>query len=213
MPADPSQLTDVDTLIELHRDEWQASTAGAAFIAGARDGSLPQEAFQRWLVQDRHFIDSLYDAQSRIIPLATGEARRVMLNGVVALQDELDWLADHAQRLDLDLSVEPVEDCRAFIDYLHTLTFAPPGVALTAIWTVERSYLDAWSAARPGAAPYREFIEHWSNEGFQAYVTGLRDAANEVLEAASPADRAAAERAFRRVMAFERRFWAMTSGE
>lgn len=216
MPADPGdlrQLTDVDALIDLHRDEWQESTAGAAFIRGARDGTLAEDAFHRWLVQDRHFIDGLYDAQSRVIPLAGGEPRRTLLNGVVALQEELDWLAEHAARLGLELSVEPVEDCRAFIDYLHTLAFAPPAVALTAIWTVERSYLDAWSAARPGAEAYREFVEHWSNDGFRAYVTALRDAANEALEGASATDRVAAEQAFRRVMGFERRFWAMTSGE
>lgn len=205
-------LADVDALVTFHYDQWAPSTSGAAFIQGARDGSLDDAAFDRWLVQDRHFIDGLYDAQARVIPLARGEARRTLLNGVVALQEELDWLADHATRRGLDLTVDPVEDCRAFVEYLHTLAFATPAVALTAIWAVERSYLDAWSGARPGAEAYREFIEHWSNDGFRGYVTALRDGANEALEAASERDRLAAERAFRRVMSFERRFWQMTSG-
>lgn len=212
MPPEASRITDVDAFIDRHRQEWEASTSRAAFIAGARDGTLSEEAFQRWLVQDRHFIDGLYDAQARVIPLAAGEVRRTLLDGVVALQEELDWLAGHAARRALDLAVDPVNDCRAFVEYLHTLAFATPAVALTAIWAVERSYLDAWSAARPGARAYREFVEHWSDAGFRAYVERLTAGANEALESASAADRAAAEHAFRRVMAFERRFWEMTSG-
>jgi formylaminopyrimidine deformylase / aminopyrimidine aminohydrolase len=175
------------------------------------DGTLPQEAFRRWLIQDRHFIDGLYQAQARVIPLVTGEARRTLLNGVVALQEEMDWLADRATHLGLDLAAEPVDDCLAFTDYLQTLAFVAPSVALTAIWAVERSYLDAWSAARPGAAPYREFVEHWSNDGFRAYVDALHRAANEALQAAATAEHAGAHLAFRRVMTFERRFWAMTN--
>src|SRR5690606_14942214 len=50
---------DVEALIERHRDEWDASTSASAFIAGARDGTLDPGAFERWLAQDRHFVDGL----------------------------------------------------------------------------------------------------------------------------------------------------------
>ena len=205
------RVGDVEQLIEHHRSAWDEATSNASFIAGARDGSLSERSLQRWLVQDRHFIDGLYQAQSRVIPLVTGEARRTLLNGVVALQEELDWLGDRASHLGLDLADEPVDDCLAFTDYLQTLAFVAPPVALTAVWAVERSYFDAWSAARPGAAPYREFVEHWSNDGFRAYVSALHRAANDALRGAAAAEHAGAQRAFRRVMRFERRFWAMTS--
>ena len=209
-----ASVADVDALIERHREEWEASTSAPAFIAGARDGTLDTGAFERWLAQDRHFIDGLYDAQLRVAALASDKARRTLLDGVVALQEELDWFAEQSVERGIRLDVEPVDDCLAFVEYLLTLAFAPLAVALTAIWAVERSYLDAWGAARPGAERYREFVEHWSSEGFHAYVDRLRDAANEALSAASEGDRREAGHAFRRVMAFERRFWQMTeSGE
>ncbi|GMU39386.1 MAG: hypothetical protein AMXMBFR23_02520 [Chloroflexota bacterium] len=211
MATDMERLADVEQLVEHHRAEWDEATSNASFITGARDGTLPERSFQRWLVQDRHFIDGLYQAQSRVIPLVTGEARRTLLNGVVALQEELDWLAHRATHLGLDLADEPVDDCLAFTDYLQTLAFVAPSVALTAVWAVERSYLDAWSAARPGAAPYRECVEHWSNDGFRGYVSALHRAANEALRGAAVVEHADAQRAFRRVMTFERRFWVMTS--
>ncbi|MPZ99126.1 MAG: TenA family transcriptional regulator [Dehalococcoidia bacterium] len=204
--------TDVGALLERYRDEWSASTAGSSFIAGARDGSLDLKSFGRWMAQDRHFIDGLYGAQARVIALASGDGRRALLDGLVALQDELDWFEEQSRGRGVELDVEPAEECLAFVDYLHTLAFAPLAVTLTAIWAVERSYLDAWSAARPGAGPYREFVEHWSNAGFRDYVARLQTAADEALRGASAQERTDAERAFRRVMAFEGRFWRMAEG-
>ena len=136
-------VVDVGALIERYRNEWDASTSASPFIASVRSGTLDAGAFERWLAQDRHFIDGLYDAQLRIAALASGEARRALLQGVVALQEELDWLAEQSVERGIHLDVEPVDACLAFVEYLHTLSFAPLAVALTAIWTVERSYLDA----------------------------------------------------------------------
>lgn len=202
-------VVDVGALIKGHRDEWDASTSASPFIASVRSGTLDAGAVERWLAQDRHFIDGLYDAQLRIAALASGEARRVLVEGVVALQEELDWLAVQSVERGIHLDVEPVDACLAFVEYLQTLSFAPLAVALTAIWAVERSYLDAWSAARPGAQRYREFVEHWSNDDFQTYVARLQEAADAALHAASDSDREEAGRAFGRVMQFERRFWQM----
>ena len=199
----------VESLIERHRDDWLAATEQARFIVGVRDGALDPQVFRRWLAQDRLFVDGLYPAQARILALVAGDARRVLLDGLVALQAELDWFEQEAGRLGFALDAEQVEDCLDYVDYLHTLAFAPVAVALTAIWAVERAYFDAWRTARPGAEAYRAFVEHWSNEAFAQYVERLRAAADEALAGASAADRAAAERAFLRVVGFERRFWEM----
>lgn len=205
-----AEVTNAESLIDRHRDAWLAATERSPFVRAVRDGTVEREAFRRWLAQDRLFVDGLYAAQARILALAGGEARRALLGGLVALQAELDWFEGQAVRFGVALDVAPIEDCSRYLDYLQTLAFAPPSVALTAIWAVERSYLDAWRAARPGAEPYREFVEHWSNKAFAEYVERLRAGADEALARASGADRAAAERAFRRVVDLERRFWQMT---
>ena len=41
---------------------WQEATA-AAFLDAIGDGTLPPEAFNRWLVQDYHFADALSSFQ------------------------------------------------------------------------------------------------------------------------------------------------------
>src|SRR3712207_7608913 len=58
----------------------------------------------------------------------------------------------------------------------------PPRSTLFPYTTLFRSrtYLDAWSHARPGAPQYRAFVEHWTLPGFAAYVAGLETAADGV---------------------------------
>jgi Protein of unknown function (DUF732)/TENA/THI-4/PQQC family len=62
-----------DALVSRHTSAWQAATVHP-FLAGVRDGSLPQHSFDRWLAQDYLFAQALVRAQSRIAataPLAT----------------------------------------------------------------------------------------------------------------------------------------------
>lgn len=200
----------VASFIERGREAWLEATEHASFIRGVRDGSLDPDSFDRWLVRDRLFVDGLYGAQARVLPLAEGDTRRALLDGLVALQAELDWFEEHAAKRSLALVTSPVDDCLEYVDYLHTMAFAPRAVAFTAIWAVERAYLDAWCAARPGAPEYVEFVEHWAHDGFARYVDRLRAGADEALARASDDDREAAYRAFRRVVGFERRFWEVT---
>ena len=76
------------------------------------------------------------------------------------------------------------------------------GAGRRPLWTIERTYLDAWSHARPGAPEYRDFVEHWTLPGFADYVAGLEAAADGV-----PAPDADA--VFTEVVAAETAFWAM----
>jgi len=52
-------------LISRHTAAWQAATAHP-FLAGVRDGSLPEQSFDRWLAQDCLFAQALARAQSRM---------------------------------------------------------------------------------------------------------------------------------------------------
>ncbi|MGH3541737.1 MAG: hypothetical protein ACRDTO_05080, partial [Mycobacterium sp.] len=40
-----------DALMSRHTSAWQAATVHP-FLAGVRDGSLPEHSFDRWLAQD-----------------------------------------------------------------------------------------------------------------------------------------------------------------
>ena len=62
-----------DALMSRHASAWQAATVHP-FLAGVRDGSLPEQSFDRWLAQDYLFAQALVRAQSRIA--ATAPCRR-----------------------------------------------------------------------------------------------------------------------------------------
>ncbi len=104
--------------------------------------------------------------------------------GAVALVDELAWFERHAGARRLDLTAARQPATAAYGELLHRLDSEPVPAALGALWAIERIYLDAWSFARPGAEPYREFVEHWTTPEFEAYVGALAHAADAELATA-----------------------------
>ncbi|OMQ13897.1 TenA family transcriptional regulator, partial [Modestobacter sp. VKM Ac-2676] len=91
-----------------------------------------------------------------------------------------------------------------YAELLARLDGADVPTGLTALWTIERTYLDAWSGALPGAPQYREFVEHWTVPGFAGYVAGLAEAAD-----AYPLAGRDAQAVFDEVVAAEISFWDM----
>lgn len=197
------------TLLDRHPDLWERATRHP-FLDGVRQGTLPEAAFRRWLVQDYHFVRGLLQAQACVLAAAPRPDQRVLASGLVALVDELDWFERHASQrgLSLDAALHPT--CQEYVEFLVGLRHGPYAAQITALWACERAYLDAWTGARPGAEPYGEFVEHWTQPGFRQYVAALEEASGRALRSAPPADREAAEWAFRRVAELERRFWEMT---
>ena len=62
-----------DALVSRHTAAWRAATVHP-FLAGVRDGSVPENCFDRWLAQDYLYAQALVRAQSRIA--ARGALRR-----------------------------------------------------------------------------------------------------------------------------------------
>jgi thiaminase/transcriptional activator TenA len=89
------------------------------------------------------------------------------------------------------------------------LTYAAYPAQITAIWALERTYLEGWEGARPGARPYREFVERWTTGAFRSYVGDLETAVDRQLEASVGEPAREAEDAFRWVTHYERGFWDM----
>ncbi len=187
----------LDELIDRHRPEWRAAIAHP-FLDRVRDGTLPEGAFQTWLIQDHIFIGDLLAFQARLLAIAPRSAQAVLAAGLTALEAELGWMEDHARRLGLDLDATRRPAAEAYRQHLEAVLGQGFGPAITTLWTLERAYLEAWRNAAPGAAPYREFVEHWTVPEFAGYVDRLSEAA-----LASGAD----EQAFLRTARLERDFW------
>lgn len=195
----------VAELLVRHADAWARATR-SPFLDAVRDGSLPPAVFDTWLVQDAHFLGDLLRFQARLLARAPRPAQGVLAGGCVALVGELDWFGRVAAARGLDLDAPQLPATIAYGDLLYRLDAADVGTALVALWAVERAYLDAWSAARPGAELYRPFVEHWTTPAFAAYVAGLEAAA----DGAAVDDAGAGDAAvFLEVAEAEAAFWEM----
>ncbi|MGY1741535.1 MULTISPECIES: thiaminase II/PqqC family protein [unclassified Blastococcus] len=164
-------------LVRDHPDAWRRATHHR-FLLGVRDGTLPPGAFETWLVQDAHYVADLLRFQARLLARAPRPAQAVLAAGAVALVEELAWFEELAGRRGLDLGAPRLPATTAYAELLRRLDGADVPEALTALWAVERVYLDAWTVAAPGAEGYAEYVAHWTAPGFAAYVDGLAGAAD-----------------------------------
>lgn len=195
-------------LIEDHPDEWRAATRHP-FLDGVREGTMPEGAFETWLVQDYLFVNDLLSFQSRLLARSPRVAQAAVAGGLVALVDELGWFEELAQSMEpaLDAPRHPTTDAyREFMSGQEEMGY-PAGIV--ALWAMERAYLEAWRSAAPGHPDYRPFVEHWTVPEFAGYVAALEVAVDAVLSEASGGEREEAEDAFLGVARLERDFWEM----
>jgi formylaminopyrimidine deformylase / aminopyrimidine aminohydrolase len=201
-----------DALLTRHAAAWQAATVHP-FLAGVRDGSVPADSFDRWLAQDYLFAHALVRAEAHIAAAAPFADVGLLAGGVVAIVGELGWFEEMAARrgLALDAAVHPTT--RAYCDFLLALPNSAYPAQITAIWALERTYLESWEGARPGAQPSSEFVERWTTDEFRSYVGDLQAAVDRQLEASVGEPAREAEDAFVWVTHYERGFWDMAMSD
>jgi thiaminase len=195
-----------EELLARHAAAWRAASRHP-FLDGVRDGTLPEGAFATWLVQDHLFVQDLLQFQARLLARAPRHAQPVLAGGLVALEAELTWFEEQASQLSLELTGERHPTTEAYRRFMASLDARPFAAALTALWALERAYLEAWSAASPGADAYRPFVEHWTVPEFAAYVAALAAAADRALAE----DDTGAEAAFLETARLEAAFWEMSA--
>jgi thiaminase len=188
---------------------WRAATQHA-FLVGAGDGTLPAAVFDRWLEQDRHFVEALARAWAIVLAAAPAEDLGLLAEGIAAFVAEVAWFDDIAvdRALRRPAPVRPETD--AYRAHLARMATAPYSAALVTMWVVEAAYLEGWRGARPGAERYRAFVEHWTDDGFASFVDRLGAAADRALAGASPTEVEAAHDALLATARHEAAFWAMT---
>ena len=181
---------------------WDAATR-AEFLSVLGDGTLPRDAFHRWLVQDYLFANGLTTFQAIATAKTPRGPQKALVAGLSALDQEMDWFEAHAAKEGLSLDVSPHPVCRRYVDFLVASAYSQPFEVLLAIlYGVEVSYLAAWCALE-ARGPFAEFIDRWSNEAFFEYVRGL-------LEATEHYRHAAQQELFNEVLRHEHDFWRMT---
>lgn len=156
---------------------WSAATRHP-FLDAVREGTITDEAFDRWLVQDALFVADLLTFQSRLLARAPRPAQTVLAAGCVALVEELDWFEIQAVRRGIDLGQPALSETLAYRELLRRLDAMAYEPAVTALWVLERVYLLAWASAVPSTSTFGEFVEHWTSPGFAGYVEAISELAN-----------------------------------
>lgn len=190
---------------------WAAATSHP-FLDGAADGSLPAAAFDRWLEQDRLFVEALARAWGLLLVDAPAGDLDLISDGIATFVAEVGWFEGLGTERGLAIPAEALPVTGAYNAHLLQAAGEPYPVALAAMWAVEAAYLEAWRSAQPGALAYRSFVEHWTDDAFAAFVARLETAANRALAGASAAEVDGARRAVALIVGHEAVFWAMTFG-
>ena len=202
-------MTGVRQLAARDPSGWRAATHHP-FLDGARVGSLPPDAFDRWLEQDRLFVETLARAWGLLLAAAPADDLLLIADGITAFVAELAWFDELATARGLSLPAKPLPITAEYQAHLLRMATESYPVAMTAMWVVEAAYLEAWRGALPGAPAYRPFIEHWTDRAFVDFVSRLEAAVDRALATASGAEVAAATEALVLTARHEAAFWAMT---
>lgn len=191
-------------LLSGHRDLW-ARLVTHPFVAATADGTLPEDAFARWLLHDHAFVVGFRRFVGRLVELAPSEPARDMLTGsLVTLQPELELFRAEAARRGVDLDAEPSLTAVGYTSYLLAATADGWPVALTVLYGAEKAYVDAWSAVRARAdesSPYWGFVDNWSSPAFRSWVDAVAELVDDLPWSAE------LDRTFARVVRFELAFW------
>ncbi|MFC4602357.1 hypothetical protein [Rhodococcus kronopolitis] len=199
-------MSRADALLAEQARVWP-TLAEHPFVLATADGTLPEAAFERWLLEDHAFVVEFRRFLAGVLTLAPDEAARdVLAGGIAALTPELTLFRAELARRGLDpAAYTPSLGCASYTGFMLASLHDGYEVASAVLYGVEKAYLDAWTTVRERAAAadsrYREFIDNWAAAPFAEYVADL----GELLGDGAPT--APQRVAFGRVAGFEVQFW------
>lgn len=190
---------------------WQEATVGHKFIQACVDGSIKPEQFNTWLVQDYLYVRGFVTFAGGVLASAPDKHIEVLLHGIGALTDELNWFRGKAEQRGLTIENTGMQPaCQAYRAAMAALRTEPYAIQATAFWAIEACYHQAWAKVlKDGTAElYKEFAQRWGNPDFGGYVDQLQQQADEAL-AQSPGQLEAAKAVVQQVVQLELDFWDM----
>jgi thiaminase (transcriptional activator TenA) len=199
-------------LVAANGPTWRAMAAHP-FVRGVADGSLPEDPWRAWVQQDRIFVLEERRVAGALRAQGPPPALERLCEQLdAALVHEAAAFAAEAERLGFPADTEAWPICLGYTSYL--LGAARDGVleGLTALFGVERAYLDTWTAVRDSSrpdSPYHAWIQNWTGDEFRAFVGELGRLLDELAGAPPPALAARLRSRFDRVARFELAFWEM----
>jgi len=198
-------------LIRRNRHAWRIAVENP-MVASVLDGTLEEERLARWIVPARARLENLFPFLCRLLAMAPGPDRGVLLEVLRALAAELRWIDGWMERRGLDPGIPVNLVVRSQMSHHATLAFRPYVVGLVAFLVDFRIYADAWSQTMPASGPHRELIRHWAQVAALEWPGRVERAADRALAAATPEEIAEVEGEVQRVIQDRLSFWTMMLG-
>jgi thiaminase/transcriptional activator TenA len=111
-------------LLQNHPQAWHEATVHP-FLEQCRLGTIQQQQFNTWLVQDYLFVVDFTRMVGRLLHSAPVDHFDVILGGLSALKDELSWFKEKAAERKLDLNTQKQSTCTEYCDYMYSLATMP----------------------------------------------------------------------------------------
>ena len=195
-------------LLHNHTKSWHQATVHT-FLEQCKLNTIKPEQFNTWLVQDYLFVTEFVRFVARVLAAAPPEHFDVLLSGLAALKNELNWFKDKAAERQLNLDAGKQATCISYCQYMEQIAQMSYPVLATTLWAIELAYNQAWHFPGPMAKPYDEFAQRWGNPEFTEYVKLLEQQADEALSSAPEPITQQAEQAFLQIARLEKDFWQM----
>ncbi len=193
--------------------EWQRMLE-EPFLRETAEGTIADERFAYWLKQDYLFVREAVPVLALMIPKAPTSERKSLSDAISGLHEELalfrSMAADHAVGLE---SVEPEPTNLGYINFLlTTAALEPYEHCATVLYAAEKAYLDSWMKVKreqKNESRWQRFVDNWTSDGFQQWVSHLGAHLDHLAESASPALKRRMERKFLETVRYERLFWKL----
>ena len=198
---------------------WQAQL-DHPFVRGIGDGTLEEERFKRWVLQDYRYLKEF----ARIFAWAVAKAERLEAMSWYArvldltLNAEMELHRQYARRFDLtpsDLEAAPMwPTTRAYTDFLvRTAADGDMADLLAALLPCAWGYVHVAGALTAGEPPqdqrYADWIAQYASDEFAQAAEWLKEELNRLAAGASPAKRERLMELFVLSSRYEWRFWEM----
>ena len=199
-------------------DRWWTDVAGVLqetidcpFLVGLRDGTLDTDVFAGYLAQDVHYLRAYERHLSQLASWSTGDTAAFWAASADGCADEARDL--HHRRLAGTHADDPVHPtCAGYLAHLQAAADTGSiGVLAAAVLPCFRVY--AWVGTQLGAVPadhpFADWIGAYGDPGFAEASAAATARVEHLATAATPAERGAMTRAFRRSTEWELAFFRM----
>ncbi len=200
-------------LLQVARSVWE-TTLAHPFLAAVADGTIADEVFKTWLVQDYFYVRELIPFMGVLIAKAPPGLRAPLSDAVVVFNQELALFREQAEAHGVTLEgKEMAPTCHAYVQFMLATAYGRSfEEAFTVHYAAEKAYLDAWTwvkAHQCGPSPWQAFIDNWSSDAFREYVDWVAKTLDELAAGKSEQELAAMERVFLLTARYEYLFWEM----